>query len=87
MKSAVWSAAAVSLLATATFSGTADARCWWTGHHLSCVHSPYHHHAYRHYYRPYGLYYSLGQYAASRLGPEPGGGFYHMGKSNIGKTD
>ena len=87
MKSTILGAAVISLLATTGFSGTANARCWWTGHHRSCAHPRHYHLVYRSHYQPYALYYSPGQYAASRLGPEPGGGFYHMGKSNIGKTD
>lgn len=87
MKNAILGAGAISLLATIAFTGAADARCWSSGSHWSCVHHRHHHYAYRSHYRPYAAFYGPGQYAASRLGPEPGGGFYHIGKSNIGKTD
>ena len=87
MKNTILGAGVISVLATIAFSSAADARCSWTGYHWSCEHLRHHHHAYRSYYRPYVFSYSPGQYSASRLGPEPGGGFYHLGKSNIGKTD
>jgi hypothetical protein len=86
MRSIIFGAAA-SLLGVMALSTSAEAQCWWTGYSWSCSYARHYYHPYRTHYMPYGYYYGRGQYAASRFGPEPGGGFYHVGKTNIGKTN
>lgn len=87
-------AAGLALLAGASAS-PAQAQCAWTGFGWNCAPGPY---AYG--YAPWtypgtgdwltgglGYYGTAEQYASSRNGPDPGGGFRHMGRSNVGHTD
>ena len=96
MKTIVLSAAGAFVLAAVAFSGGAEAQCVWTGYAWSCPPSPapapYAAPATPFDYQPFGYYPGrpAGPYAASgaasHMGPEPGGGFYHMG-SKHGHTD
>jgi hypothetical protein len=93
--------AAAVLLAGVGFSGAAEAACWWTGHGWSCPPPGYASQGRRHAYRSYGGYDdpAFGYYrgrmtgpyaafgAASHMGPDPGGGFYHMGRTQVGTVD
>jgi hypothetical protein len=79
--------AALSLLAAIVFTSAASAQCRWAGYVWAC--RPGDHSPGSGYPQP-GFFYGPQQYgAASHLGPEPGGGFYHMdtGNGNVGHTD
>ena len=85
---------AAFLIAAAALSGSAEAQCLWTGYGWSCTRygyaSPYasggpNDRAFGYYRGRNSAYGAYG--AASHMGPDPGGGFYHMGNSNIGHTD
>ena len=96
MKTISLSAAGAFVLAAAAFSGAAEAQCVWTGYAWSCTpapaaapyaapQTPFDYQPFGYYPgRPAGPYAAFG--AASHMGPNPGGGFYHMG-SKYGQVD
>ena len=90
-------AASLAVLAAA-FTGPAQAQCAWTGAGWNCP-SAYgtgypgysagwsYPGAYDWWTGGLGYYGTAEQYSSSRNGPDPGGGFRHMGRSNVGHTD
>ena len=87
MTKIVFGALLACAVATA-FPGAARAQCWWNGYAWSCGYQ-----SGGGYYAPYWGYgggYGFG-YEPRGLphlnGPEPGGGFYHEGQTNVGHTD
>jgi hypothetical protein len=99
MKRLRWGAVGGFAVAALGFSSAAEAQCQWTGYSWSCPSAP----AAQNYPPRYGAmdwgqpgfgYYrgqSTGPYAASgaasHMGPEPGGGFRHLGSEHVGHTD
>lgn len=94
-------AASVAVLAAA-FTGTAQAQCAWNGFGWNCPpgygmgypgYSPgysaeWNYSGSRDWWTGgLGYYGTAEQYSSSRNGPDPGGGFRHMGRSNVGHTD
>jgi hypothetical protein len=96
VKTILLSAAGAFVLAAAAFSGVAEAQCVWNGYAWSCApapapgpyaapQTPFEYQPFGYYPgRPAGPYAAFG--AASHMGPNPGGGFYHMG-SKYGQVD
>lgn len=87
-------AASLAVLAGVLIS-PAQAQCNWTGFGWNCA-GPYYGQPSAAWTYPgagdwwtggLGYYGSAEQYASSRNGPDPGGGFRHIGRSNIGHTD
>jgi hypothetical protein len=95
MGKVLYAATTAFLLAGFAFSGSAEAQCWWNGYGWACPPAPYGYQSYGGnddsafgYYnrsRGTGPYDAFG--AASHMGPDPGGGFRHMGHSNYGSVD
>ena len=82
-------------MAIAAVTGTAQAQCAWTGYGWSCPQpyaaQPYAGYPYGQQYRNpdagFGYYGPTEQYNSARFGPDPGGGYRHVGRSNIGHID
>ena len=82
-------AIAAFVMAGAAFSGGAEAQCRWTGYSWACAPQSY---AYPPstgwndpafgYYRGRGNVPNAAYGAASHLGPEPGGGYCHVGRNS-----
>ena len=79
-------AVAVAFLVAGGFAGTARAQCAWTAYGWSC--SSYRYSGYGvddpafGYYRGRGNVPYAAYGAASHMGPDPGGGFRHMGQEH-----
>jgi len=89
----VAAAAAAFVVAGIAFGGAAEAQCMWNGYAWSCAPAPYLTQGYAGENDPAFGYYRgqlTGPYAeygaGSHMGPNPGGGFYHMG-SKHGRVD
>ena len=87
-------------IAALGFSGAAQAQCWFNGDGVSCAQAASAPNYDVPHYGPMdwdqrGLGYYRGRIAgphaefgaASHMGPEPGGGFYHLGVTDRGRTD
>ena len=63
---------ATTALVTAGFAGAAEARCFRTGHHLTCTHHHRTHYSHRPHYRTwaagYGYRYAYPYYGSSAYG-------------------
>jgi hypothetical protein len=92
MRKTILTGAAAAAVLAGALGGTAHAQCAWTGYDWNCTPPAYSYSS--SYPSPYdwwtggfGYYGTAEQYASSRNGPDPGGGFRHMGRSNVGHTD
>ena len=95
MGKVLYAAIAAFLFAGFAFSGSAEAQCWWNGYAWACLPAPSAYGSYSGFDDPAFGYYNrsrgTGPYdafgAASHMGPDPGGGYRHMGHSNYGSVD
>ena len=75
MNKALLAGLATTALVTAGFAGTAEARCFRTGHHVTCTHHHRMHYSHRPHYRTwaagYGHRYAYPYYGSSYYGSYP----------------
>ena len=86
MNKALFAGLATTALVTAGFAGAAEARCFRTGHHLTCTHHHRTHYSHRPHYRTwaagYGYRYAYPYYGSSY----PSYGYYGAYGSGSGSS-